>query len=252
MIRKTFEQSLQRLSNDVLVLGSMVETALQQSVLCLQRQDLDGARIVIAEDRLIDEKRFAIESDTLSLIATQQPMAGDMRILAAVLIIVNELERVGDYAKGIGRIAVRIGHEPPITSLINISRMHKICREMLHTSLQAFIHQDIEAVTSIIKLDDEVDSLYEQMYRELLVLIIQDPLIMQQANHLLFVAHNLERAADRATNICERVIYCVTGELMDTGWKGHSSTASSSTPLRLPRGAQAKTTVASGDLQPPG
>lgn len=219
MTRKTFDLSLQRLQDDVLVLGEMVETALQQSVAYLKRQDVQAAKRLIAEDRIIDEKRYALEAEALMLIATQQPMARDMRTLAGVLFIVNELERIGDYAKGIARITVRIGREPFVKPLIDIPRMEKVSHEMLHAALQAFIHREIDAAYAVIGRDDEVDSLYEQVYRELLTFVIQDVHIMQQANHLLFAAHNLERTADRATNICERVIYCVTGELLDTGWE---------------------------------
>lgn len=216
---KTFDQSLQRLQNDVLVLGSMVQAALQEAVAILKRQDTDAARRLIANDRFIDEKRYAIEAEALMLIATQQPMAVDVRILAAVLFIVNELERIGDYAKGIARITIRIGNDPFIKPLIDIPRMEALARDMLQRSLQAFIQSDIDVVRSIIADDDRVDQLYEQVYRELMIIVLQDAGTMRQANFLLWAAHNLERAADRVTNICERVIYCVTGELIDTGWE---------------------------------
>lgn len=218
MTRITFDQQLQQLEDDIVVLGNLVETALKRSVVYLKAHDSVAAQGLIAEDRLIDEKRYAIEAEALTLIATQQPMAVDMRTLAALLFIANELERIGDYAKGIGRITLRIGQEPFLKPLIDIPRMEILCREMLHSSLLAFIRRDVDAAHLVIKRDDEVDALYEVVYSELMSFVIKDVGIMQQANLLLFVSHNLERAADRTTNICERVIYSVTGELLDTGW----------------------------------
>lgn len=218
MLRKTFEQSLQQLQNDLLVLGTWVENALAQAVVVLKQQDTDGARALIAADRQIDVKRYDIEARALMLIATQQPMAGDMRSLAATLFIANELERIGDYAKGIARITIRIGSAPLIKPLIDIPRMSVIGVDILHRSLQAFVYRDAVEARRIINSDDDVDALYAQVYRELITLVLAKPADIEQANLLLWAAHNLERAADRVTNICERVIYSVTGELIETGW----------------------------------
>jgi len=215
MLRKTFEEALQRLQDEVLVLGSMVEQALIDSVGVLKRRDMEGARRLIAGDRLINEKRFAIEADALALIATQQPMAGDLRTLAAVLEIITELERMGDYAKGIARVNLMIGEEPLIKPLIDVPRMAEKARDMLHRALEAFTRRDAALARAIPAEDEEMDALYDQVYRELLTYIMADPHTINQATYLLWVAHNLERTADRVTNICERVVFTVTGEMME-------------------------------------
>lgn len=213
MPRENFDQQLQKLQDEVLVLGSMVENALIDSVNILKQQNLVKARRLIAEDKHINQNRFAIEEKALTLIATQQPMAKDMRILAAVLEIVTELERMGDYAKGIANITLMIGETPHIKPLIDIPRMAEKARDMLHKSLDAFIERDVELARSIPPCDDDVDSLYNQVYRELLTLIMANPHNIDQATHLLWAAHNLERTADRVINICERVVYAETGEM---------------------------------------
>jgi phosphate transport system protein len=219
MSRTLFEQSLVELQENILALGDMVEEALVRSVDLLEQRDLEGAQQLIEGDRVIDEKRYAIEAEALVLIATQAPMAGDMRTLAAALFIANELERIGDYAKGIARVNVRIGPGPLIKPLIDIPRMVVVSQDMLHRSLEAYARRDVALARAIIPEDDVVDALYDQIYAELMTLVFEDMSKIRQANLLLMAAHNLERAADRATNICERVIYVVTGELLDTGWE---------------------------------
>ena len=220
MPRETFDRELQRLQNEILALGSMVEDALTESVETLKRRDFEGSRRLIAQDRLINEKRFAIEADALVLIATQQPMASDLRILASILVIATELERIGDYAKGIARINLMIGEGPLIKPLIDIPRMAEKARAMLHRALDAFIRQDVALARAIPAEDDEVDALFNQVYRELMTFIMADPRNIDQANHLLWAAHNLERAADRVTNICERVIFTVTGKMAEMDVEG--------------------------------
>ncbi len=213
MPRETFDQELERLQEEVLALGSMVEDALVQSVDQLKRKDFESSRQLIAADREINHRRYVLEADVLMLIATQQPMASDIRLLAAVLEIAAEMERMGDYAKGIARINLMIGEEPFIKPLIDLPRMAQLARDMLHRALKAFADRDVEAARAIPKSDDEVDALYDQVYRELISYILQDPRTTDQANHLMWAAHNLERAADRVGNLCERVIFMVTGEL---------------------------------------
>ena len=226
MPRDMFDQELQRLQDEMLAMASMVEGAITDSVENLKRQDLESARHLVARDREINKKRFEIEADCLVAIATQQPMASDLRVLAAILDIVSELERIGDYAKGIGRISLMIGQAPLIKPLIDVPRMAEKARDMLHRALDAFVRRDIELARSIPAEDDEVDALYNQVYRELVTYIMGDQSTIEQANQLLWVAHNLERAADRVTNICERVVFTVTGELVeldsDTGHEGIS------------------------------
>ena len=215
MLRQTFERDLLRLKDEVLVLDSMVERAITQSVNLLKRRDMEGSRRLIAEDMRINEKRFAIEADCLTLIATQQPMAGDLRTIAAILEIATELERIGDYAKGIAKINVMMGHEAPLKPLVDIPRMAEKALDMLHRSLDAFVRQDLALARAIPREDDEVDALYNQVYRELLTIIMGDPRTIDQANYLLWVAHNLERTADRVINICEWVVFAVTGEMKE-------------------------------------
>ena len=220
MPRETFDRELQRLQDEILALGSMVEDALTESVETLKRRDFEGSRRLIAQDRLINEKRFAIEADALVLIATQQPMASDLRILASILVIATELERIGDYAKGIARINLMMGEGPLIKPLIDVPRMAEKARAMLHRALDAFIRQDAALARAIPAEDDEVDALFNQVYRELMTFIMADPRNIDQANHLLWAAHNLERAADRVTNICERVIFTVTGKMAEMDVEG--------------------------------
>jgi phosphate transport system protein len=193
----------------------MVEESLVQSVETLKKRDFEGSRRIISKDQAINRRRYAIEEDALTLLATQQPMARDMRLLAAILEIVTELERMGDYAKGIARINLMIGERPLLKPLIDLPAMAAMARDMLHGALQAFVERDAEAARAIPRLDDQVDALYEQLYRELISYILQDRRLIEQANLLMWAGHNLERTADRVINICERVVYAVTGELVE-------------------------------------
>jgi len=213
--RRTFERELQLLQDQVLIMGSMVEEAMMTSIDLLKRRDLEGAKRLIAHDIEINTRRYAIESQTLALIALHQPVARDLRTLAAILEISTELERIGDYAKGIAKINLLIGEKPLIKPLIDIPLMAQKALDMLRRSLDAFVAQDVEAARAIPVEDDEVDQLYEQVYNELMTFIRADPANIEQANHLLWAAHNLERAADRVANICERILFTVTGELSE-------------------------------------
>jgi len=190
-----------------------VEHAIIASVEVLKKRDLKGAQKIIDEDKVINRKRFDIERQLMILIATQQPMAHDLRLLASTMEIISELERMGDYAKGIANINIRMGEEKLLKPLIDIPRMAQVGTSMLHRSLTAFINEDVETAKKIPAEDDEVDALYNQIYRELMLMIIQDPKSIERANWLLWVAHNLERVADRVTNICERTIFIATGEI---------------------------------------
>lgn len=214
-MRDNFERELRRLKEDVLTLGSMVEGAILDSVEALKNRDMHSSRRLVAYDEQINQRRFSLEHDTLTLIATQQPMASDMRYLAAILYIVNELERMGDYAKGIARINLMIGEEPLIKPLIDIPRMAEQGCSMLNRALDAFARHDVELARAVPLEDEIVDDLYNQVNRELLVIIMSSPTSMDQANYLQWTAHNLERFADRVVNICERVIFTVTGELVE-------------------------------------
>jgi phosphate transport system protein len=215
MIRKTFENELQEVKDDILVLGSMVEEAILASVDALKKRDLEAARDILKADREVNKKRFEIENKLMILIATQQPMAHDLRLLASSMEIISELERMGDYAKGIANINVRMGDQPLLKPLIDVPRMAQKDVDMLHRALSAFVNEDVEAAKAIPIEDDEVDALYNQVYRELMTFVISDPKTIERANWLLWVAHNLERVADRVTNICERTVFIATGELSE-------------------------------------
>jgi phosphate transport system protein len=215
MVRATFDQELDRLQDEVLALGRMVQDALVQSVESLRVRDFDDSNRLIAGDQRINQKRFEIESAALTLIATQQPMARDMRLLAAVLEIITELERIGDYAKGIARINLMIGERPLVKPIIDLPIMAEKAREMLSLALKAFMDRDVELARAIPAMDDEVDALYQEINRELMSFIMQDTSLIEQANLLLWAAHNLERTADRVINLCERVVFTVTGEMIE-------------------------------------
>ncbi len=213
MIRKTFDNDIQQVKDQVLALGELVERAIIGSVESLKKRDIKAAEEIIVADVEINKRRFAIENQLMILIATQQPMARDLRLLASMMEVISELERMGDYAKGIANINIRMGEDTLLKPLIDIPRMAEKGANMLHRALQAFMQEDIETAKSIPVEDDEVDALYNQIYRELMVFIIEDPKNIERANWLLWVAHNLERVADRVTNICERTIFVATGEL---------------------------------------
>lgn len=215
MTRETLDRQIQKLREEVLLIGSMVERATLDAVDALKRQDIEFARQVYLGDEEINDKRFETENTCLITIATQQPMAHDLRILAAILEVITELERMGDYAKGIARIAINTADEPHLKPLTEIPKMAELTINMLHKALEAFINEDAQQARRIPKDDDEVDALYNQVHRNLLTFMIEDPSTIDQANNLLWAAHNLERFADRVTNICERTIFVATGKLIE-------------------------------------
>lgn len=215
MLRKTFETEIQQVKDEVLLLGSMAEQAILSSVEALKKRDIKASEKILEEDKLINRKRFEIENQLMILIATQQPMAHDLRLLASAMEIISELERMGDYAKGIANINIRMGDAPLLKPLIDIPRMAQKGADMLHRALSAFVSEDVETAKTLPMEDDEVDALYNQIYRELMTFVIQDPKNIERANWLLWVAHNLERVADRVTNICERTIFIATGEMTE-------------------------------------
>ncbi|MCS7178237.1 MAG: phosphate signaling complex protein PhoU [Anaerolineae bacterium] len=220
MTRKILDQQMREIKEKLLILGNMVERALLESAEALEKRDLVAARRVMAADREVNDRRFAIEALTIGLIATQQPVASDLRLLAAVLEIAGELERIGDYAKGIAVINLRMGDvlKPIVPAEIPV--MARKTADMLHRALVAFVNEDAEAARAIPREDDEVDAFYLRIYWDLMGMVVRDPSAIERVNWLLWAAHNLERAADRVTNICERTIYAVTGEMaeMDVTW----------------------------------
>ena len=216
-VRSGLDRQLQMLEDEVLMMGGMVEKSIARAVDSLSRRDLEESEQVVKEDDLIDRKRFDIEERCIDLIATQQPMATDLRILIAMLHITVELERMGDYAEGIARISLLMGQEATLKPLIDIPRMAEKAQGMLHKALDAMVNRDTVAAKQVCVEDDDVDALYDQIYRELLLFMIEDPKTIRRATYLLWVSHDLERIADRATNIAERVIYLVTGKMEETG-----------------------------------
>lgn len=214
-MRKTFEEDIRHLKDELILLGSMVEEAILGSVEALKKRDIEASRRIYDTDAQINARRFAIEERVMVLIATQQPMARDLRLLASILEVAGELERMGDYAKGIATINIRMGDQPLLKPLIDIPRMAQKATDMLHRALEAFVREDAETARTIPPEDDEVDELYHQVYRELMTFVLSDPTAIQRANWLLWAAHNLERVADRVTNICERTVFIVTGTIRE-------------------------------------
>ncbi len=216
-MRGHYNQDLQNLQDELLLMGSMVTQALTDSLEALRRQDLNLAKQIIANDRTINAKRYKLEEECLTLIATQQPMARDMRLIAGVMEISSELERMGDYAKGIARITQYIGKEPLVKPLVHMPQMCEIVVEMLRNSLDAYVNQDIQAARTIPKRDDAVDNLYNTINRELIDIITKNPNRIDHANYLSWAAHNLERAADHATYIAQAVVYVREGTMLKRG-----------------------------------
>ena len=215
-LRANFSRDLSQLQDELLAMGSMVENSIIRAIDALRNRDLQASEEVVKEDDLIDAKRFEIEERCLDLIAAQQPLARDLRQLVAFLHIAVEMERMGDYAEGIGRISMMMGDQPTLKPLIDIPRMAEMSCSMLRRSLDALVNRDTVSAQKVCDDDDQVDALYDQVYRELLLFMIQDPKTIERATHLLWVAHDLERVADRATNVAERVIFFVTGEMVKT------------------------------------
>jgi len=212
MPREGFHQQLRELEHSVLILGSMVAKAVERAVESLKLRSASLAQAIIDEDRAVDDLAYGLEERALLLIATQQPMASDLRVIAAVIAIAGELERIGDYAEGIAKVALLSLDEPPLKPLIDIPRMAEEALDMLRRSLDAFVAHDRHAAQAIWNEDDRIDALQDQIYRELLTYMIEDTRTITRATRLLWVTHNLERIADRVTNICERTSFMVTGD----------------------------------------
>jgi phosphate transport system protein len=213
--RESFDRRIQGHLESIIVLGSMVEQAILGAVEALQTRDLQRAQEIYDHDQVINEKRYEIERKTLITVATQQPMATDLRRLASIIDLAGELERIGDYAKGIARIAIRLGDQPPLKELVHIPRMAELTADMLHRAIGAFVQLDEETALSIPEEDDQVDKLYNILYRELLEIMMEDEDNIDRATFHLWVSHNLERAADRVTNICERTVFTASGKVIE-------------------------------------
>ena len=221
MLRKGFNQEIQNTREEILLLGSMVEQAIHASVDALNAHSMRRSQQVIENDAKVNAKRFEIEMHVINIIATQQPIAHDLRVLASILEITGELERIGDYAKGIAMICIRIGSQPAIKHLGDLTLMAQLSMSMLHRSLTAFAEEDAELARRIPDEDDAVDNLYLQFYRVMITYVMENASNIDEVNYLMWAAHNLERAADRVANICERTIFIATGEI--TELTGHNS-----------------------------
>ena len=213
MVREAFRDNIKELERELIDMGEMVIRAVNRSLEALKSRNKDEAKKIIGDDRLINKKRWNIEEKCINLIATQQPVATDLREIIALLNIITDLERMGDHAEGIAKIVLMLGDEPLVKPLIDIPRMADKAVGMIKKSIEAFVKRDAKAARAICDEDDEVDRLYDQVYRELLTFMIEDPTTITRATYLMWAAHNLERIADRVTNVCERIVFLVTGTM---------------------------------------
>jgi len=221
--RARFDQELRTVQDNILRLGGMVDAAIDRSIRCLAERDPSLAHEIIENDAKINELRYKIEVECLTVTALHQPLAGDLRFLVAALIIVSELERMADHAAGIARIVLRMGDEPLLKPLIDMPRMAQTCRGMLSKALKAYEEGDVGLARLVAAQDDEIDALYTQIFRELLSFMIEDPGTIGRALYLLFAAHNYERIGDRITNISERVVFMASGEIQELNPEHHES-----------------------------
>jgi len=215
MAREIYNRKIQQIKDEILLLGSMVEQATLDSVLAFKQKDLEAAKIIIEEDQAINDKRFAIENAIMILFATQQPLGHDLRLLSAMFLVSNELERMGDYAKGIANNTIRLGKADIPIPVRDIEKMADLGVSMLHRALSAFVNENMEMAIKIPDEDDLVDDLFNKSYRAIINAMIANPSIIDEASFLLWVVHNLERFADRTVNICERTIFIISGELLE-------------------------------------
>ncbi len=217
MARETFEDQLKRLQDDLLAMGEMVDQLLVRSLEALVQRDSAGANAVIADDERINLAQRDIEEKCLILIATQQPLASDLRAIFSISSIANDLERMSDYAKGIAKITLRMADQPLLKPLIDIPRMAEKDRYLLREQLRAFVARDATRAKQLAAEDDELNRLYDQIYRELLTFMMEDPRTIGRATYLLWIAHNLERVGDRTTNIAERTVFLLTSDIEELG-----------------------------------
>ncbi len=213
MLRGNFREHIKKLEEDIKVLSDMVITAINRSTEALMSRNIEQAKKISADDELINSKRYEIEESCIHLIALQQPVATDLREIIAILNITTELERMGDYADGNAKIVVLLGNESFPKPLTTLALMSEKSVSMLKRSIEAFINRDAKAATAICNEDDDVDRLHDQWSKELLKYMIDSPEEINKSTYLVWAGHNLERIADRVTNICERIIFLVTGIL---------------------------------------
>lgn len=215
MVREAYHRDLHNLKNELIRMGSFVGKAIVDAVLSLKNRDVELAQKVIDMDSEIDAIHYKIEEDCMRLLSLQQPMARDLRLIISVLKMSIDLERMGDLALEISVITKITASVPPVKPLIDIPRMSEICQQMLANTMSAFENKDVELAKAVAKRDDEVDNLFDQVRRELISYMIEDPKKITGAQHLTFVARYLERIGDHITNLCENVVFMVTGERVE-------------------------------------
>jgi len=215
MVRESFQEQLNQLRDNILRMGNLVERAIDLSITSLKKHDVDLAEKVVMDDEKIDDLEQTIEKQCLTLLALQQPMARDLRFISTALKIDTDLERMGDYACNIAKIVLTLGNEPFIKPLVDLPRMAETAQEMVRDNLKAYVNRDKELAIKAAEKDHAIDNLYNQIFRELLVLMTHNPQNIRQATYLLLVARHLERIGDHATNFSEWIIYMITGELVE-------------------------------------
>ncbi len=214
-MRKHFDEQLNQLHLSLLKMGATVEEIIDLAIKSLVTQDIEKAERVLQIDDKIDKMELEIEEKCLDLLALQQPIAKDLRRISTILKIITDLERIGDHGVNIAKVTKKIGVQKHIKPLIDIPRMADITKQMIKMSLDSFINEDPKLAREAAEMDDMVDEIYEDIYVELLEMLSKNKEIMQQVVYLLFVGRYLERIADHATNICERIIYMSTGERVE-------------------------------------
>lgn len=217
--RSALDRELSEIRDHLMRMESLVDTAIERAVRAFTERDVALARQVIQEDMAINDLRFQIEEECLALIATQQPAAGDLRAIIAMMNILVDLERMGDHAAGIAKMVLRMSGEARLKPLSDLPRMAAVCREMLRQSFDAFLARDPELARQAAQRDDEIDQFYQQIFRIVLSYMLEDPKMITQATYMLWAAHNLERIGDRVTNISERVIFMTTGQMKELNVK---------------------------------
>lgn len=213
MVRRSFEEQLQELQDDLLRMGQFVEGAISKAMRALVTQDVELATEVVREDDIADDLDIEIVTKAMKLLALQQPMARDLRVIATAMKIVTDLERIGDHAVDIAKMARILAREPFFKPLVDIPRLAEMALGMVHEALQAYVNRDIELAIQVCKDDDKVDELYESLFNELVDYMKRDPSLVEQATYLLFVAYFLERVADHATNAAEFTYFAEVGHL---------------------------------------
>lgn len=213
MTREAYHRALKDLEGELQQMAVMVGSAVRASMDALKNRDLETSKRIVHDDIQVNRKRFEIEERCIRIIATQQPMAVDLRILAAIINIITDLERIGDHAEGTAKISLAIGDAPLVKPLVDLPKMAEKAVSMLERCMKAFLDRDIETARQICNEDDEVDAYYDEIYKDLVLLMIENPKLIKDATYLIWTAHNIERVADRVTNIAERVVYMVTGKM---------------------------------------